>query len=64
MLEVAEFMKKGKIDRADRALDRQHRQVRASHADRCIHATNTQETADVQTEIGTTANAEVLQGAL
>jgi hypothetical protein len=27
-------------------------------------ATNTQETADVQTEIGTTANAEVLQGAL
>ena len=37
MLEVAEFMKKGKIDRADRALDRQHWQVRASHADRCIH---------------------------
>jgi hypothetical protein len=27
-------------------------------------ATNTQETADVQTEIGATANAEVLQGAL
>jgi hypothetical protein len=27
-------------------------------------ATNTQETDDVQTEIGATANAEVLQGAL